>query len=88
MAHLRSIMHFIASDITSVSLFLSCDLDSPFMIVSMNLHMCTHFGSKKMPEGLALCHVSHTPFLQLLGLDSMFSFTFNRSSFKLLLPIR
>ena len=60
MAHLGNIMHFIASDITAVNLFLSYDLHNPFVIVSINLHMCTHFGSKRRLEGQP-SFVSATP---------------------------
>lgn len=47
MACLKNFMQFIASNITAVNLLLSHGLHNLFVMVSINLHMCIHFGSKR-----------------------------------------
>lgn len=52
LANLRKFRQFIASAIRAVSFLLSQDLSNSFMIVSINLHVCIHFGSKGGLGGL------------------------------------
>lgn len=51
-ARLRNFMQFIASDITAVNFLLSYGLHNPSLIVSINLHVCICFGSKRGLGGI------------------------------------
>lgn len=51
-APLRNVMQFIASDITAVDFLSSYGLHNPSMIVSINLFVCIHFGSKRGLGGI------------------------------------